>query len=392
MDYSPSPARVQPQYAFLDNSVELGRAERARVSPLKGRDESLNNLQRRFFHKYSEFKPEKAKKEDTTDRLFRNVGRVPVDDGVKINSNMVEKTIRENERLKAENETLRDERDLAQRYAKGLREKLIKYKQLNDKVKQDLEDLQQNAKVSQNGEQELRKAAAELRIENQRLNEMLSHKQNEPEFNFNPEKTHDIFGEPEILPVEVPPPSTNNAASADPARTSKIEERIKSLEARVSQMKDKDDERFEYIKNEMQFLRTLVTPQQIPTPRQSRRPSVQEEEHSATIKEDEWVLRETVELNELQNEISRVQHKLQLREDNMKKKSELKRQLGELNSRLEVQETPVQHSQEESPQQKSEQGQAPTRCDVCDASDASDITVKDAEQPHIIASNGAKWY
>jgi DNA repair exonuclease SbcCD ATPase subunit len=397
MDYSPSPARVNPEYAFLDNSIELGRAERTKVSPLKEQDH-LNNLQRRFLSKYPDFRPsdqirsKKIVQDDTTDRLFKNMASVPVNDGVKISSNMVEKIIRENERLKSEKE-------LVQGFAKGLKEKLIKYKQLNDSLKEDLNKSSEKVTQLQQDETRLKGELADLQLKYDALEKQQVNQNRVPEFNFNPENTRDIFGTP-LKSISI---DESNSSST------KIEQRIQQLEEQVSQIRDKDDERFEYIKQEMNFLKTLITQEEkIPTPPESPREMSKESPREPLedtsirsracqpqrITEDSWVLRETEELNELQSEVSKVQYKLQLREENLKKKNELKRQLKQLSAQLEmndeVQELNGVNDVNEVADKDERHQSTKQQCDVCPPRNVNDIE-QEQEEPHFHI-NGTKWY
>jgi hypothetical protein len=403
MDYSPSPARVNTEYAFLDNSIELGRAERTKVSPLKEQD-PLNNLQRRFLSKYPDFRPsdqirsKRAVQDDTTDRLFKNLASVPVDDGVKISSNMVEKIIRENERLK-------NEKELVQGFAKGLKEKLIKYKHLNDSLKEDLNKSNEKVSQLQQDETRLKGELADLQLKYDTLEKQQMNQQHDkqphrvPEFNFNPDDTRDIFGTP-VKSISID--------ESNPSLT-KIEQRIQQLEEQVSLLKDKDDERFEYMKQEMNFLKTLITREvKIPTPPESPRevskesPTEPLEDTSIRsrvsqpqrITEDSWVLRETEELNELQSEVSKVQYKLQLREENLKKKNELKRQLKQLSAQLEMndemQELKGVNDVNEVADKDKRHQSTNQQCDVCPPRNA-EVTEQEQEEPHFHI-NGTKWY
>ncbi|CAM9012709.1 unnamed protein product [Wickerhamomyces anomalus] len=89
MDYSPTPNKVKPQYAFLDNSIELGRSAAAprafRGSPLKNQKdtETFHQKQKQFYNKYTDLggTPDILKEKqraragqnytDTTSRLFK---------------------------------------------------------------------------------------------------------------------------------------------------------------------------------------------------------------------------------------------------------------------------------------------------------------------------------
>lgn len=354
MDYTPSPTKVKPQYSFLDDSIEVARKVPS-PSPLKPRskDTYFKGGQRQFYSKYDDLSPRKFGNEksntvsSTSTRLFKPLGKeVPLDDDVKINSNMVEKIIRQNEILKQQLKEEKRERELMTNLASSLKEKLMKYKKMNDVLKQDKEDLLngQKAKV--------------------------------PEFTFNPDDTNDIFESN----------SKEDAKIFDKdVKNDKIEERITQLEGEISKTKDLQQSKFEFMKNEIEFLKELLLQKEsgkedndlAPTGKEHPR-SQQPEQHthqeerkevpgSAGIPfqlpmDDDIIASESEELRKLQEKVALFERKIQLRKENELRKFELKRQLSMLSEELDVLETPASlKTPEETPQGLKTPGQTPQK-------------------------------
>lgn len=369
MDYSPSPRRVKPQYDFLDNSIEVGRSEKPfRSSPLKNvslaanvGSDGIQDMKKKFYNKYSDLKPRdfnsmkpsKTASNDTTDRVFRDLGaKVPLDDDVKINSNMVEKIIKENKKLK-------DDKDLLQSYAQGCKEKLLKYKLLSDELKKELSDVQKEAHDHQKSAEEWKSKYEEAQLNYKEL--QLKHESLEakngamkskyealkssntkepsrvgkdqeppksPVFNFNSNNTEDIFA--------------NLLSSHDMSNQqgpNQIDPGLQKVESIIG-------EHIGSIKKDIETLKTLMSQMKSPQaastvasePVDTTPPAPVESEPAVEpklVKEDEWIVKETFELNELQNEVKRLYNKLNMREENLRKKNDLKRQLLELSSLLE---------------------------------------------------------
>lgn len=343
MDYSPTPNKVKPQYAFLDNSIELGRSAAAprafRGSPLKNQKdtETFHQKQKQFYNKYTDLggTPDILKEKqraragqnytDTTLRLFKNISnKVPVDDVVKINSNMIEKIIRENENLKNELKESRREIELLNQFAKGAKEKIIKYKDQNDVLIADVE---------------------KLKCENLELEKKLklSTPPESPKYNFDPNDVQDIFGSNEkASETPIVEEINNNSNNTGVAATSKIEERIINLEGEVSKINANQDEKFEYIKNEIEFLKNLSL-QMNEKPNED--PS-KEETESDIPKEDDLIVKESLELKQLQEQVDLFTKKLQLREENKLKKYTLNKELEKLAQQLQQDEVPNKDVQE----------------------------------------------
>lgn len=344
MDYSPTPSKVKPQYAFLDNSIEQGRSAAGprafRGSPLKNQKdtESFHQRQKQFYNKYNDLpgtpdilkEKQKARANtqvytDTTSRLFKNISnKVPVDDVVKINSNMIEKIIRENESLKNQLKGEVKENELLSQFAKGVKEKLIKYKTHNDELQVEIEKLK-----SEKVEIEKKIQAATTPPES-------------PKYNFNPDNVDDILGSNEK-------DLGTTASSIDPqpsVASSKIEERIINLEAQVCKINTNQDEKFEYIKNEIEFLKNLSL-QMKKKPESDDEDEEKEEKKdlkhrlvNEVPKEDDLIVKESLELKQLQDQVDLFTKKLQLREENKIKKYTLNKELEKLAQRLQQAEIP----------------------------------------------------
>jgi len=381
MDYSPTPNKVKPQYAFLDDSIEMGRSEAPRAyraSPLKNQKdtETFHQRQKQFYNKYSDLSmsnsPDILKEKqrartgqintDTTSRLFKNISnKVPVDDVVKINSNMIEKIIRENESLKSQLKEEKKENDVLNQYANGIKEKLIKYKKLNDNLKIENEDLKK-AKIEVETKLEslrsLQSLQAQAQAQSQSQPAPSQHQQQQqqsqpesPKYNFNLENVEDIFGS-----------NDDNASSDFPTRTkvasTKIEERIESLENQVTKISTNQDEKFDYIKNEIEFLKNLsLQMKQNKNVNDGNDKNVDSDDNDNEVnenkdekdekddlvpKEDDLIVKESLELKQLQEQIDLFTKKLQLREDNKLKKYTLNKELEKLAQRLQTEDIPSQ--------------------------------------------------
>lgn len=335
MDYSPTPSKVKPQYAFLDNSIELGRSDAPRAtfkgSPLKYQSqnqkdtETFHQRQKQFYNKYTDLNgtPDILKQKqrartgqsytDTTPRLFKNItNKVPVDDVVKINSNMIEKIIRENESLKNQLKEEKKETDMLNQFATGMKDKLVKYKNLNETLKSEIEKLKEE-------KEEIEK----------KLKSQITPPES-PKYNFNPENVDDIFesdGKSTGVPQDV--------------ASSKIEERISVLEDEVSKINTNQDEKFEYIKNEIEFLKNLSL--QVKESTESKNSEAEEkaaEDESIIPKEDDLIVKESLELKQLQEQVDLFTKKLQLREENKLKKYALNKELEKLAQRLQQDDVP----------------------------------------------------
>lgn len=341
MDYSPTPSKVKPQYAFLDNSIELGRSDAPRAtykgSPLKYQNqnqkdtETFHQRQKQFYNKYSDLNgtPDILKEKqrartgqsytDTTARLFKNItNKVPVDDVVKINSNMIEKIIRENESLKNQLKEEKRETDLLNQFATGIKDKLVKYKNLNETLKSEIETLKEEKK-------EIEK----------KLKTQITPPES-PKYNFNPENVEDIFESDE---------KSND--SSENAASSKIEQRISSLEDEVSKINTNQDEKFEYIKNEIEFLKNLSLQVKESTEPKKAEDEKNKEDENIVPKEDDLIVKESLELKQLQEQVDLFSKKLQLREENKLKKYALNKELEKLAQRLQEDDIPKVNNQRE---------------------------------------------
>ncbi|CCH43197.1 hypothetical protein BN7_2744 [Wickerhamomyces ciferrii] len=367
MDYSPTPGKVKPQYAFLDDSIEIGRSEVSKPfksSPLKNQyqfqnqnekdSETFHHKQKQFFNKYRDLtsagdSPDLSKQKqkarsnyqqttsDTTSRLFKNIGnKVPVDDVVKINSNMIEKIIRENESLKTNLKEERKENQILNGFANGLKEKLVKYKRLNDDLKFKNEELISEKKDLEQKVVQLETKQKETEVElteaKKSLNFTKAQVQSVPEspkYNFDPENVQDIFNG--VNDDEDVNNAQNNIKESPKVQfaTTKIEERIQNLENEVSKINTNQDSKFDYIKNEIEFLKNLslqVQTKQVDEPVTNDSKDLDE----TSPKEDELIVKESLELKELQQQVDIVTKKLQLREQNKIKKYELNKELEKL--------------------------------------------------------------
>lgn len=280
MDYSPTPSRMKTDLGFLDESAK--------------RRSVLGDRQKKFYSKYTDLKSPRKRDDDTTNsRLFRNIiNEVPIDDHVKMQSNMVNKLLQEKQTLQNKHKEMLD-------IADSFKLKLTKYKNANDELKQELANIQEtfnkeNSKTSSEIE--------ELKKQNQLLMqeiEALKNNNKEIQYDFNPEDTNDIFKE------EVP-------------------------EVPESKIESKLDQLF----SELQFIKQL----------QQKSPETSSIDHeissSTTITDSNQLQLETKEIQQLQDKVNELENILNIREENKIHKFKLKNQLNDLISKIEIDDIP----------------------------------------------------
>ncbi|KAH3673784.1 hypothetical protein WICMUC_003482 [Wickerhamomyces mucosus] len=296
MDYSPTPSsthfnKVKPQYSFLDNSIEIPRSIKPSLSTFsspiikKDRDENLQQRQRQFFNKYQDLNISPLKQ---VSKSKKNLNKIPIDDDFKINSNMIDKIIKENESLKRQIKSIKRENEMVINFANGLKEKLVKYKKLNDELK--------NGKINHNDKDELK-------------NGEINNDEDKDELKFNPNDSKDIFND-----------------EREKLENDLISNRINQLESNFLQNNNQQFENLNQIKIEIEKLKQLQDHNDI---------------NKNLITDDDLIIYETNELKNLEIQIEEISKKLTIREENKLKKLDLNNKLNELKLKLIEDDNPV---------------------------------------------------